>query len=241
MVKSNKSDFQQNRNTQSWYRPHKRQSFEYNSSIYQPKGWLQPVRFVAMRMPKQRKVVKDQWVQCELFEDDRYKYRIFCTDLRAKAHKVISQYDKRADVENLVGEAKREGLSAIPSSRFKNNYAYFQIVMLAYNIWRYLKMLAEHSAKSQQPACKSAAAQDLDGIMTNTLRIARLRLLLIVAKVVTATSGIVPFASALLVDVKGLYSGVYIDMDAIIVQAELFPFFKNCLQFRIRLRIREPS
>jgi hypothetical protein len=74
------------------------------------------------------------WVQCELFEDDRYKYRIFCTDLRAKAHKVISQYDKRADVENLVGEAKREGLSAIRSSRFKNNYAYFHIVMLAYNI-----------------------------------------------------------------------------------------------------------
>jgi hypothetical protein len=171
-----------------WYRPHKRQLIEYNSCIYQPKGWLQPVRFVAMRMPKQRKVVKDQWVQCELFEDDRYKYRIFCTDLRAKAHKVISQYDKRADVENLVGEAKREGLSAIPSSRFKNNYAYFQIVMLAYNIWRYLKMLAMHSAKSQQPACKSATVHDLDGIMTNTLRIARLRLLLIVAKVVTASN-----------------------------------------------------
>jgi hypothetical protein len=47
---------------------------------------------------------------------------------------VIATYDKMADVENLVGEAKREGLDVISSSRFKNNYAFFQIVMLAYNI-----------------------------------------------------------------------------------------------------------
>ncbi len=87
-----------------------------------------------MRMPKEKKVVKDQLVPCELFEDDRYKYRIFCTDLQRQAHMVIAEYDKRADVENLVGESKREGLEAIPSSRFKNNYAYFQIIMLAYNI-----------------------------------------------------------------------------------------------------------
>lgn len=81
-------------------------------------------------MPKETPE-KDQYVQCELFEDDRYTYRIFCTDFRQKAHKVIAQYDKRADVENLVGESKKEGLDAIPSSRFKNNYAFFQIVMLA--------------------------------------------------------------------------------------------------------------
>jgi hypothetical protein len=49
-------------------------------------------------------------------------------------------------------------------------------------------MLAEHSAKSQQSACKSAPVNDLDSIMTNTLRIARLRLLLVVAKVVTASN-----------------------------------------------------
>lgn len=72
-----------------------------------------------MRMLKEKNVAKDQMVQCGLFEDDRYKYRIFCTDLGRKAHKVIAEYDKRADVENLVGEAKREGLDAIPSSRFK--------------------------------------------------------------------------------------------------------------------------
>ncbi len=71
-----------------------------------------------------------------MFEDERYSYRIFCTSLAGPAHQIISEYDKRADVENLVGEAKREGLDMIPSAKFKTNYAFFQIVMLAYNIWR---------------------------------------------------------------------------------------------------------
>ncbi|MDP6681497.1 MAG: hypothetical protein QF876_00640 [Desulfobacterales bacterium] len=41
--------------------------------------------------------------------------------MTGKARKVIAKYDKRSDVENLVGEAKREGLDAIPSDKFKNN------------------------------------------------------------------------------------------------------------------------
>ena len=98
---------------------------------------------------------------------------------------MIGEYDKRADVENLVGEAKREGLEAVPSSRFKNNYAYFQIVMLAYNIWRYMKILAQASTRSIQ---EDGENQALAGIEANTLRIARLRLLMISAKVVTAAN-----------------------------------------------------
>jgi len=128
-----------------------------------------------MRIPKEEKK-PGQAVQCELFEDDRYTYRIFCTSLTCKAHKVISRYDKRADVENLVGEAKREGLDAIPSGKFKNNYAFFQIVMLAYNIWRYMKIMAHQSIDK--------AGSKMQGIMTNTIRIARLKLLFIAAKAV---------------------------------------------------------
>jgi len=138
-----------------------------------------------MRIPIESAVTSGQGIQLALFEDDRYKYRIFCTSLQQKAHEVIREYDKRADVENLVGEAKREGLDAIPSSRFKSNYAYFQIVMLAYNIWRYMKILAECSARSTDTV---RDAQVLTGIQTNTVRIARLRLLMISAKVVTAAN-----------------------------------------------------
>lgn len=64
---------------------------------------------------KNTKKKPGQAVQCELFEDDRYTYRIFCTSLSGQPHKVIAEYDKRADIENLVGEAKREGLDAILS------------------------------------------------------------------------------------------------------------------------------
>jgi hypothetical protein len=115
-----------------------------------------------------------------LFEDDKYTYRIFCTNLAGPAHQIIADYDKRADVENLIGEAKREGLDMMPSAKFKDNYAFFQIVMLAYNIWRYMKMIAQHSVADNCPSRGSI----LKSIMTHTVRIARLKLLFIAAKVV---------------------------------------------------------
>jgi hypothetical protein len=169
---------------ETWYRPKKRKPFEYNGCTYKPIGWEIPCRFVAMRIPKELKVQPDEPIQYELFEDDRYTYRIFCTSLMAKPHKVIAKYDKRADVENLVGEAKREGLDAIPSGKFKNNYAFFQIVMLAYNIWRYYKMLAEISVKNNDSDSPPLSHNALAGLTNNHIRIARLKLLLIAAKVV---------------------------------------------------------
>jgi len=167
-----------------WYRPFKRKDIEYNSCIYQPTGWGLACRFVAMRIPKGKKKGSKQPIQCVLFEDDNYTYRIFCTDLSGKAHEVIAEYDKRADVENLVGEAKREGLEMIPSAKFKNNYAFFQVVMLAYNIWRYMKMVAHRSQSKLQSDSTVKRSGVLKGIVDNTIRIARLKLLFIAAKVV---------------------------------------------------------
>ena len=167
--------------SKSWYRPFKRKAIEYNSCIYQPGGWEQPCRFVAMRIAKKLKQPSNQPQQCVLFEDDKYTHRVFCTNLAGKAHHVITEYDKRADVENLVGEAKREGLDMIPSAKFKNNYAFFQIVMLAYNIWRYMKMIAQKSVSSDR---LTTGGSVLKGLMNNTIRIARLKLLFIAAKVV---------------------------------------------------------
>ncbi|MFA4918458.1 MAG: transposase [Thermodesulfovibrionales bacterium] len=140
------------------------------------KEGLRPVR-----IPKDEGS-KGEKIQLELLEDGRYKHRIFVTSLRGKPHVVIEEYDKRADCENLIGEAKREGLEAIPSAKFASNYAYFQLVMLAYNIWRSFKMIAEHSQtelaeQEKQPECS------LKGTMDNTIRIARLKLLFLAAKI----------------------------------------------------------
>jgi hypothetical protein len=95
---------------------------------------------------------------------------------------VIEEYDKRADCENLIGESKREGLAAIPSFKFATNYAYFQVVMLAYNIWRSFKIIAEHS-QTEPPRQGDKPECSLKGIMDNTIRIARLKLLFIAAKI----------------------------------------------------------
>jgi len=168
----------------SWYQPKKRQSYEYNSCVYTPIGWSVPCRFVVMRILKELKTPPGKAVQCELFEDNRYTYRIFCTSLKGAPHKVIAEYDKRADVENLVGESKREGLEAIPSAKFKNNYAYFQIVMLAFNLWRYFKMMAEISNNTEMCDNPDSPYDSLKGLKDNLIRIARLKLLLIGAKVV---------------------------------------------------------
>ncbi len=132
-----------------------------------------------MRIAKEHKPPSTQPQQCVLFEDDQYTYRIFCTNMAGAAHHIIVEYDQRADVENLVGEAKREGLDMIPSVKFKSNYAFFQIVMLAYNIWRYMKMLAQKSVSAA-----SGKVSVMKGIVANTVRIARLKLLFIAAKVV---------------------------------------------------------
>jgi len=171
-----------------WYKPKRRSVIEYNSCIYQPVGWRKPCCFVAMRIPKEITAEPGKQIQYELFVDDRYKYRIFCTSLKKKAHEVILEYDKRADVENLIGEAKREGLDAIPSAKFKNNYVYFQIVMLAYNIWRYLKIMAQSVHNHHGTNYKEDGVVGLKEIERNTIRIARLKLLYIAAKVVSGSN-----------------------------------------------------
>jgi hypothetical protein len=164
----------------TWYQPKRRNPIQYNGCVYQPLGWEFPCRFVGMRIPKDQSASPQEPLQGELFEEDRFTYRVFCTNLSGNPHKVVTQYDKRADAENLIGEAKREGLDAIPSAKFKNNYAYFQIVLLAYNLWRYYKMLAQKSTRESPPQKPDLLA----GIQDNTIRIARLKLLLVAAKLV---------------------------------------------------------
>lgn len=177
--RASKPDFDNSK----WYSLSKNKHIFYNDCIYQPQGWDKPCRFVVMRIPKEKAedVSDTEKQQLQLFEDDSYKYRIFATNDKKKSHKIISEYDGRADAENLVGEVKREGLSAIPSAKFKNNYAYFYIFMLAYNIWRWMKLMAEKTISKKEIA---EPGNRFNSIGKNTVRIARLVLLLIAAKIV---------------------------------------------------------
>ena len=167
-----------------WYTVKPDDTIAYNECMYRPSGWDEAHRFVAMRIPKE-KALGTEKQQLELYEDDRYKYRIFTTCLKQKPHKVIDDYDGRADAENLVGEINREGVAAIPSAKFKNSYAFFCIVMLAYNIFRWMKLVAAKTVP-QDEECRSR--HPFSGIVQNTLRIARLILLLIAAKIVSSAN-----------------------------------------------------
>jgi len=167
-----------------WYKVRKNDAVEYNEVMYQPAGWDYACRFVSMRIPKD--TPSEGNTQLELLEDANYKYRTFVTDLTSAAHTVIEEYDQRADCENLIGEAKREGLEAIPSRKFGNNYAYFQIVMLGYNIWRSFKMLAAHGMReTERPEPTPKTVCKAQEIVDHTIRIGRLKLLFIAAKVAT--------------------------------------------------------
>jgi hypothetical protein len=161
-----------------WYQPRALNPTQYNSFVYQPTGGQFPCRFVPMRLPKKQSAASSQPIQGELFEEDRYAYRLFCTSFHRKAYKIIAKYDKTADEENLTAEAKSEELAPIPSAKFKNNNAVFQIVILAYNLWRYCKLLAQKS---------TSHSEDFDllrGIQDNTIRTPRLKILLVAARLV---------------------------------------------------------
>ena len=103
-------------------------------------------------------------------------------NLSRRPHNVIAEYDKRVDVENLVGEAQREGILAIPSKKFQRNHAYFQIVMLAYNLWRWLKLVAGHHQSKQIEATEGLAADHLE-MVDQTVRLTRLKMLFVAAKI----------------------------------------------------------
>lgn len=152
-----------------WYSVRGRPGVEYNSCVFKPPTWDKAYRFVVMRILK-TDAEKTDPEQGDFFEDADYKYRIFVTDLKGSAHRVIDIYDKRAGAENLIGEAKREGLCAIPSKMFHTNMAFFQMVMLTYNLWRHLQAFAD--------AEKAATLQ------RHTVHVARLKLLFLAAKLV---------------------------------------------------------
>jgi len=152
--------------------------YEYNECLYQPQGWGEACRFVVMRIEEKKAEEK----QLNLPDLEGYSYRVFATDLEKPPHRVIEAYDPRAGVENLIGESQREGLLAIPSRSFQANHAFFQIVMLVYNLWRWMKLLAGHHEKEQQKG--KVPDKDIKITMPDhTIRIARLKMLYVAAKI----------------------------------------------------------
>jgi hypothetical protein len=157
-----------------WYR---QGAVEYNECVYRPQRWGKPMRFVGVR------IREDQRGDRQLRLIDLYMYRTFVTNERGRPHKVVERYDQRADVENLIREAQQEGVLAIPSKRFQAHHAFFQIVMLAYNLWRWMKLMAGQ-AQQQKSQEGQAPLPSPVSIPNLTMRVARLKMLFVAAKIV---------------------------------------------------------
>ena len=105
------------------------------------------------------------------------------TNHPGRPHQVVAQYDQRAAAEPLIAEAQREGVLAIPSKRFQAHHAFFQIVMLAYNLWRWMKWLASQADPST-PSGHPKPERPQMQLPDHTIRIARLKRLYVAAKIV---------------------------------------------------------
>src|SRR5947208_1302393 len=136
---------------------------------YQPEGWGQAYRFIALRYLKEDQTPKPQY---QLFATPKYIYRVFVTNMKTAIDLLVWVYNQRAGAENLIKEANNEvGLAAHPSDQWAANCVHFQLAMLAYNLNCWL-LLFNREEKVQA-----------DDLKHTTLVTARLRFLFVAAKI----------------------------------------------------------
>jgi hypothetical protein len=142
---------------------------------YQPEGWKEEHRFVALRYEKTREEMtaeEKEKEQYQLFETSQYKYRVFVTDMTDPISFVVWFYNQRGGAENLIKEANNDaGLAAHPSGRFDVNGNHFQLAMLAYNLNCWLMLF------NREPQA------DATELRHTTMATARLRFLFVAAKI----------------------------------------------------------
>ena len=140
---------------------------------YQPDGWSQPYRFVALGRKKKREELEaEEAEQYQLFETSQYQYRVFVTNMRDPIYFVVWFYGQRGGAENLIKEANNDaGLAAHPSGRFDVNGNHFQLAMLAYNLNCWLMLF------NREPQA------DATELRHTTLATSRLRFLFVAAKI----------------------------------------------------------
>lgn len=138
--------------------------------LYQPEGWSEARRFLALRY--ERAESDENPEQYQLFDTPQYIYRVFVTDLDSPIDLAIWFYNQRAGAENLIKEANNDaGLTAHPSNRWMMNANWFQIAMLAYNLNCWLELFQREEKAT------------VETMKHTTLATARLRFLFLAARI----------------------------------------------------------
>ncbi len=105
---------------------------------YCPQGWPGPRRFVVIRRP----VPEEPSAQLHLFQMGGYSYQVLVTNLWLTPLHLWRFYNQRARAELIIRELKDAyALGKIPTKDFPANEAFFQIVLLAYNLLNWFKRL----------------------------------------------------------------------------------------------------
>jgi len=105
---------------------------------YCPQGWPGPRRFVVIRRP----VPEEPAAQLTLFQMGGYSYQALVTNLALQPLNLWRFYNRRARAELIIRELKYAyALGKIPTKDFQANEAFFQIVLLAYNLLNWFKRL----------------------------------------------------------------------------------------------------
>jgi Transposase DDE domain group 1 len=105
---------------------------------YCPQGWPGPRRFVVIRRP----VPEEPSAQLTLFQMAGYSYEAWVTNLPLQPLNLWRFYNQRARAELIIPELKYAyALGKIPTNDFQANEAFFQIVLLAYNLLNWFKRL----------------------------------------------------------------------------------------------------
>jgi hypothetical protein len=105
---------------------------------YCPQGWPGARRFVVIRRP----VPEEPSAQLHLFQMGGYSYQVLVTSLPLIPLNLWRFYNQRARAELIIRELKDAyALGKIPTKDFQANEAFFQIVLLAYDLLNWFKRL----------------------------------------------------------------------------------------------------
>jgi hypothetical protein len=140
---------------------------------YQPEGWGQAYRFVALRYEKKKEAAAaEKPEQYQLFDTPDYGYRVFVTNMSGGIAMLTWFYNQRAGAENLIKEAKNDaGMADHPSCRWAMNCIFFQLAMLAYNLNCWLMLFNREEEAT------------VETLGHTTLATARLRFLFLAARI----------------------------------------------------------
>lgn len=105
---------------------------------YQPPRWKTSHRFVAIRRPIPDDPVEA--AQLTLFKDRRYVYTVLITNLDLEPWRVWTFYRPRAIIEKDIRELLYDlPLGKIPTNDWVANVAFFQMVLMAFNLVHWFK------------------------------------------------------------------------------------------------------